>query len=132
MCDCIVLNAWCLLLAIVGSLERIHLQTIVDASHSIAVGASQEDVVAAIGEPDEKWDARSPGYSLLFGFRPRQWIYGRAINPGVIIVRGLLMPNPFAISLRLFDADKSDLVINWNASGQVTKVHRPDLEIPPR
>jgi hypothetical protein len=131
MISCPLLYSWCTFLALVGTAERIHLQGLTQRSHQIKPGDSVQDVLRILGEPDERWEERVLSWSLLFGYRPRRWIYGTNIDPSFIVVRGLWIPNPVPISIRWFDAEDADLVINWKANGTVSKVIRPDLNVPP-
>ena len=121
---------WSTLLALWGAHERQNLVRLVDASQNIAVGATPDNVTLLLGAPKMEWEKWGALPSLLFGHRPKQWIYGTTIDLKWIIVPEAGIPNPIPIKLRLFFiADEDDLVIDWDSDNKVSAVHRPNLRL---
>jgi hypothetical protein len=75
-----LLKCWTLILVINGTGEEVHLKKLVDQSAPLAVGATGGDVLAVLGEPRMKSDARRGVARFIFGERPAQSIYGAAID----------------------------------------------------
>ncbi len=121
------LSFWAIILLVVGIGEEVHLQGRIDRAMALSNGASSEEVLAVIGEPDHKWKARD-GW-LFFAAHPDQWIYGTTINLESIVVPGLPFPNPIPLKLRLFSSDLDDLVVEWNTEGKLAKIVKPDLHV---
>ena len=124
----IFLKCWALLLAVVGLGEKVHLQSVVERSVALKRDMTGEEVLAILGEPSEKWKARS-GF-LFFGGGPPQWIYGTTIDLGMIVIPEWPVPNPLPIKLRLFSSDPGDLVLDWTEDGKLMGVKQPKLKVP--
>jgi hypothetical protein len=112
----------------IGTVERVDLHRTVELSRQISAGATQDEVLAILGEPN----ARYPEFRGFFwiGSRPRQWMYGTRTNLRHLVVPGLYIPNPIPINIRWFSYDDDDLVIDWSRDGPVLKITRSELQMP--
>lgn len=117
---------WVLWLITIGTAERVHLHHVVEASRQVDIGATEEEVLAILGEPKARYAERS---GWFFG-RPRQWMYGTTINLHHVIVPGIPVPILIPINIRWFGYDTDDLVIDWTRDGKVAKIVRPELDLP--
>ena len=115
------------MLALWGAYERQNLVRQVDASRKLAIGASPEEVISALGSPNLFWDKRAELPSFLFGHRPRQWIYGTTVDLDWVTRPDAPIPNPIPFKFRLLVSDDEDLVVDWGDDNKVSGIHRPDL-----
>ncbi len=130
MACCAMLKGWTLLLIIFGVGEKVHLQKVVDQSAPLAFGATEEDVLRAIGEPSIKWEARRGLARVIFGARPAQWIYGTTIDLQTIMIPDLPFPNPLPVKLRILKPYDDDFVIDWTDQKTVAGIKRPQVDMP--
>jgi len=107
--------------AMIGAVEQRRLDQLIETSRQIQPADSEAEVRALLGRPIARWE-RS-GFIIQTG--PPQWVYGTVVDLGGIANGDLLVPFPLSIKLRLFGADESDLVINWNANRTVASITRP-------
>lgn len=109
------------LVALLGAVEQARLDHRVEASQGVAPGASQSDVLAALGAPSAAWDING---GFLSPASPT-WAYGTTIDLGGIIGYSTYLPDPLSFKLRLFGPYESDLVVTWDAEQRVESVTRP-------
>jgi len=107
--------------AMVGAVEQKRLDQLIETSQQIQPGDDKTEVRSLLGWPTDKWE-RS-GFIIRTG--PPQWVYGTMVDLEGIVIGDSPVPFPLSINLRLFGAEESDLVINWNANGTVASVTRP-------
>jgi len=107
--------------AMIGAVEQQRLDQLIEASRQIQLGDSEAEMRALLGRPIAQWE--KSGSIIQTG--PPQWVYGTVVDLGGIANGDLLVPFPLSIKLRVFGADETDLVINWNANGTVASVTRP-------
>jgi hypothetical protein len=116
---------WSALLVVVGSIELAQFDKTIRISEAIQPGMDEATVLARLGRPLGRWNARQWLPSVFFGPRPRQWIYGTTINLRDVVVPEYPFLNPIPIKFRFIEADETDLVIDWNRTGVVEAVRRP-------
>src|SRR5687768_400459 len=121
---------WFVFLAMTATLERAHLHRIVVASENVAIGMTEMQVAKLLGQPTDTYPARAGLALLLMGSRPRQWCYGTTINLKYAVVPGCPFANPLPINLRISEYDQDDLVIDWSPDNRVTRLVRPDFDVP--
>jgi hypothetical protein len=95
---------------------------LIEASRQIAPLDSKQEVRSVLGPPLIEWEK-----TRFFATGPPQWAYGPVFEPRIIVntEESLPLPLPLPINIRLFGPNQSDLVITWDANGQVASVTRP-------
>jgi hypothetical protein len=107
--------------ALIGAAEQVRLNHLIAASRSIEPLDSRQEVRNTLGPPLAKWEKTG----FLFGSGPPQWAYGPVFEPRIIVNVEDPLPLPLPINIRLFGPNEADLVITWDANGQVARVTRP-------
>ena len=106
--------------ALIGAAEQARLNHLIEASRRIEPLDSKQEVRNVLGPPLHDWKQTG-----LFGYGPPTWAYGPVFEPRYIVNAGFPLPLPLPINIRLFGPNQSDLIITWDANGQVASVTRP-------
>jgi hypothetical protein len=109
--------------ALIGAAEKARLNHLIEASRRIEPLDSRQQVRNVLGPPLAEWEKTG----FIFANGPPQWAYGPVFEPRNIVNAGFPLPLPLPINIRLFGPNESDLVITWDANGQVARVTRPAL-----
>ena len=123
---------WFTAILVIEPIEHAHQGRLVEASRSVQLEMTPEDVLQVLGEPDAIYDERKPLIAwLMKDDRPKQWMYGTTFNLDYLIIPGLPCPNPLPVNLRIVEYAPEDLVIDWSRDDRVAAITRPELEVPP-